>query len=358
MLTHRLKILASMLIAIILVEGYTYFSQNPTVIPIQAENIKGLLANIKFNPVSLTRLFTLKFSENNDLAQVQPYDVTHMSGTNNGPPPVYVPPTKTIQPTNIIGSDNPTPTTYISDDELVDFPFEPGDIDNLSGGYPTNPPKPTKAPKPTKTPTPPPIKTDLRPGTSLKEIFQEVSKRACFPTALLMAFKTVETGERFKNDTSSTIKTYNTYGWWITGAGNPCYGYGYHEQTGIVPSDSINAGSSCLANPVGNPTDIKIMGIFQVSEYEQQVAQKYISSTIPKNDRRVLFDNSLMFAYITKSRVTGGAPSDCNSWPDNVIKVVAEKHHGVCEYDYGNGTAGNYCKQIIDLYKKYKKEGY
>lgn len=356
MLTHRLKILASMLIAIILVEGYTYFSQNPTVIPIQAENIKGLLANIKFNPASLTRLFTLQFSDNNNLAQVQPYESTHMNGLNNGPVPTYIPPTKIIKPTGLI---NQTPTLVqpTPDDGLVDFPFEPGDVDNL-GGAPTNDPKPTKAPKPTKTPTPPPIKTDLRPGTNLKEIFSEVNKRACFPPALLMAFKTVETGERFKNDTATTIKIYNTYGWWITGAGDPCYGYGYYTQSGIVPPDSVSAGSSCNS-PIGDPTDLKIMGITQISEWEQEVAQKYISSTIPKNDRRVLFDNALIFAYITRSRV-GDPPKDCNSWPDDMVRLAAEKHLGSgCQYYYSqNGASGDYCKEILDLYKQYKKEGF
>ena len=352
MFTHRLKILASMLIAIILVEGYTYFSQNPGIIPAQADNIKGLLANIEFPTYNIKKLFTLNF------------DQTERVGIKPTPTTVDYPTTAPI--TKPAGLINQTPTIKLCtgqvclsptepiNDDLVDFPFEPGDIDNLPGNVPTKPPKPTKAPKPTKTPTPPPITTDLRPGTSLVEIFKEVNKRACFPTALLWAFKTEETGPRFKNDSSSTIKIYNTYGWWITGAGNPCYGYGYYEQTGIVPSDSVNAGSSCLSNPVGNPNDIKIMGLFQISEQEQGVAQKYISSTIPKNDRRVLFDNSLMFAYITKSRVPGSPPSDCNSWPDDVIKMVAEKHHGVCVYDYGNGTKGDYCKEVLDLYKQYK----
>jgi len=362
MFTHRLKILASMLIAIILVEGYTYFSQNPGIIPAQADNIKGLLANIKFPTYNIKKLFTLNFSSPNNGTikqldnQNDPVNFTQVSTTPYPlQPTTYFQPTRPVQPIKptlpavVLTKAGPTP-----DDELVDFPFEPGDIDNLPGNVPTKPPKPTKAPKPTKTPTPPPITTDLRPGTSLVEIFKEVNKRACFPTALLWAFKTEETGPRFKNDSSSTIKIYNTYGWWITGAGNPCDGYGYYEQTGIVPSDSVNAGSSCLSNPVGNPNDIKIMGLFQISEQEQGVAQKYISSTIPKNDRRVLFDNSLMFAYITKSRVPGSPPSDCNSWPDDVIKMVAEKHHGVCVYDYGNGTKGDYCKEVLDLYKQYK----
>jgi hypothetical protein len=45
------------------------------------------------------------------------------------------------------------------------------------------------------------------------------------------------------------------------------------------------------------------MGILQISEWGQKVTQKYISSIIPKNDRRVLFDNALIFAYLTRNRV-------------------------------------------------------
>ena len=80
-----------------------------------------------------------------------------------------------------------------------------------------------------------------------------------------MAFKTEETGERFKNDSASTIQTYNTFGWWKTGAGDPCYGFGYHSQTGIVPSDSVKAGTKC-AGAVGNVSDLGIMGLIQISQ--------------------------------------------------------------------------------------------
>jgi len=75
----------------------------------------------------------------------------------------------------------------------------------------TQPPKPTNTPKPTVA-TYPPITDDTRPGSNLSEIFAEVEKRACVPAALLMAIKSVETGERFKNDSGKTIGIYNTYG--------------------------------------------------------------------------------------------------------------------------------------------------
>lgn len=347
-----------MLIALILVEGYTYFSQNPGIIPAQADNIKGLLANLKFNPASFTRLFTLNFSKDNELKPAQQNNENY-NFNQITPIPIdrlYPTPSDSIQ-------FYPSPTTFSPpDDELVDFPFEPGDIDNLPGGYPTNPPQPTKSPKPTKAPKPtkvpplPPITSDFRPGSTLYEIFDEVSKRACFPSALLKAIQYKESGARIKNSLPvSTIKIYNTYGWWKTGAGDPCFGMGYYAQSGTVPPDSVNAGASC--GPVyGDPTDLKIMGITSISEWEAGVAQKYITGIIPKNDRRVFFDNALMFAFISRSRV-GDPPKDCNDWPDDVVKLVAEKHSGTCEYYYSiNGVSGNYCKEILDLYKQYQKE--
>jgi hypothetical protein len=224
---------------------------------------------------------------------------------------------------------------------------------------PTAIPKPTKTPKPTKVPKPtaivyPPINTDTRPGTNITEIIQEAGMRACVPPALIMAIKTIETGDRFKNESAKTIKIYNTYGWWKTGAGNPCFGYGYHTQTGIVPQDSISAGTSC-SRAVGDPTDIGIMGLMQVSQEEETVTRKYTSKFLPKNiDRRVLFDNVLIFAIATKNRVGSISAKSCTDWPDDAIKLAAEKHHGVCVYDYGTGNAGNYCTKVLSLYKSFR----
>lgn len=350
---QHLRILASMIFAFFVVILYGRLSTSPLISPAQADNIKGLLANLKFPKVNLTKLFTLRFN---------PTDNGTIDQPNNGNSSFNLPTAKPVptnfnqfQPTPSPTGTNfnqflPTPTNFNQNKPTPTI---------FSQTFPTYTPKPTKPPKPTATPKPPPITTDIRPGNSLTEIFKEVNKRACFPVALLYAFKTVETGERFKNDSSSTIKTYNTYGWWKTGAGDPCYGYGYHTQTGIVPEDSVNAGISCNS-AIGDPTDLKIMGILQISEWEQEVAQKYISSTLPKtNDRRVLFDNALIFAHIERSRV-GDPPKDCNSWPDDMVRLAAEKHLGSgCEYYYSqNGASGNYCNEILTKYKEYKKQGF
>jgi len=183
----------------------------------------------------------------------------------------------------------------------------------------------------------------------LTEIFSEVGRRACFPTALLRAIQEKETGAWWGiNTASSKVKIYNTYGWWINGTGDPCTGFGYHTQTGIIPQDSVNAGGRCR-NAVGASGDIGVMGLLQVSEEEQTATRKYTVSILSKNiDRRVLFDNILIFAIATKNRV-GNTPSDCNNWPDDVVYEAAEKHIGV-----GSCSAQNYCNEVVRLYKLYR----
>lgn len=336
MLNHRLRIVISLLIAFFVVNLYGRISSGK------------LSTQIRFPRFDIAKLFTLRFNpQSNNIAKEQ-------YNNNNS----FNLPTAPLKPTNsdyfqpsLTPSNGPYPTASVVP-ELSITPKPTTFITKI----PTYTPKPTKPPKPTKTPTPKPITTDTRPGNSLLEIYKEVNKRACYPTALLMAFKTMETGERFKNDSAATIKIYNTYGWWITGAGDPCYGYGYSHQTGIVPPDSVSAGKSCNS-AIGDPTDIKIMGVISVSEWLQEVAQKYIVSIIPKNDRRVIFDNALMIAFISKSQL-GTPPTDCNSWPDQAVRTAAEKlMGGVCQYYYSNGVSGDYCKQILDLYKQFKKEG-
>ena len=354
MLNHRIRILSSLLLAFIIVNIYGRLTNPSFISPIQADSIKNLLSSIKFNPSSLTKFFTLNisFPENNNLIPLQNKN-EGLIFTRTFPPPTNectgfacktptpVQPTRPIQPTSKF---SPSPTS-------------PAVVLTKAGStiIPTASPKPTKKPSPTPTPSPPPITSDTRPGTSLLEIFQEINKRQCIPVALLRAFQNRESGVFFNfNNPSSVIKIYNTYGWWKTGAGDPCFGLGYHTQTGIIPQDSVRAGERCR-NAGGNPTDIGIMGILQISQWEQETSRKNTISTLPKNiDRRVLFDNALIFASITKNRI-GNPPSDCDDWPDDVVRTAARKHLGsVCEYNYGNGNAGNYCDEILKLYKQYR----
>ncbi|MFZ2206960.1 MAG: hypothetical protein WA061_06530 [Microgenomates group bacterium] len=229
----------------------------------------------------------------------------------------------------------------------------------------TQPPQPTKAPKPTKVPKPtevvyPPINDDVRPGTSIEEIMKDVEKRACVPYKLLMAIRTLEAGNWFKNMSATTTKMYNTYGWWKTSdKGTVCSGLGYYTQSGTIPPDSAGAGETC-SSKIGLQTyDLKIMGIMQISEQEEQVTRKYTIKTLPKNiDRRVLFDNILIFGIATKNRAGKFPQPSCSDWPQETVKEVARIHasgsSGSCNYTYSqNGKSGNYCNEVWDLYKSF-----
>lgn len=217
---------------------------------------------------------------------------------------------------------------------------------------PTAIPKPTKVPKPTKPPLPPPVTSDVRPGASIEEMLKDVEKRMCVPYKLLMAVRKIESGAWFNNLTSTSMKFYNTYGWWKTaGVGEICAGLAYYTQTGIIPPDSVNASSgSCSNAGLGaGQADQKIMGLFQVSEQEEKVSRKNTTRDLPKSiDRRVLFDNAIIFASITKNRV-GSLPPSCEDWPEDAVKTVAEKHYGACAY-----PGGNYCNEVWNFYKTLK----
>ena len=61
MFNRRIRILSGLLIAFIIVNFYGRLSKTPFISPIQANNFKNLLSNIKFNPNSLVKFFTIKF---------------------------------------------------------------------------------------------------------------------------------------------------------------------------------------------------------------------------------------------------------------------------------------------------------
>jgi len=368
MITSNRRIFLAIFLSLVIFFGIKYIYSNPLVfrpdniyasITQKTAELKIKISSIKLP--NLKKLFTLNFDyqTNSDTDKSIHQNQTSFSlPTVSQPSPtdfnqLYPIPSDSIQlypsPTN-----KPSPTS-----RPTAVPRPPTAVPRPPTAVPrptaTPRPQPTVTPRPTATPAPSPITSDTRPGISLTEIFKEVNKRECIPVPLLMAFQTQESGSFFNKDNPpSIIKIYNTYGWWQTGAGDPCFGLGYHSQTGIVPQDSVKAGVRCR-NAVGNLADQRIMGILQIGQWEQEVSRKNTISTLPKNiDRRVLFDNAIIFASITKNRVGNLAPDSCDDWPDDVIKIAAEKHHGSCEYNYGNGKSGNYCTEVLQLYKQYK----
>ncbi len=342
MSTSNLRIFLSIFFSGIIIFFVNQYSQNPLLFIKKVENlpknISSSIQNLHFPKINFNLFLSSKpnwqSQENNQSNQNSSF--TLPTSTE-----------KIITPTKILNNyyqNIPSPSIYYQ------IKKTPTEITSLI--IPTQIPikilKPTKPPKPSPTPLPPPITTDERPGQTMEEIFQEVSKRMCIPFALLRAFQTQESGPYFSyNSPSSTIKIYNTYGWWIDGKGDPCVGLGYYTQSGLVPNDSIKAGQTCRNAVQPDAYDQKIMGIFQISEYEQNGAYKYLKNTFPKNyDRRVLFDNAMIFAIITKNRISGSPPKNCNDWPEDIIKLVAEKHYGNC--------GDNYCANILKYYKQYK----
>lgn len=329
MFNHRFRIIVSIAIAFIIVNIYGRLSTTPFIKKNIMAETKNLLSKIKFPSFNLSKLFTLKFNQEND-------NFKNNSGS------FYLP---TVQPTPTLpvavltkASLTPTGLRY----PTINPSIRPS---ATSAPQSTPTPKPTKPPKPTPTPLAPAITSSIRPGSTLKEIYEDVQDRMCVPAALLYAFQQAETGAWWPvNSASSKVKTYNKYGWWIDGSGSSCTGMGYHTQTGIVPSDAVDAGTVCQ-NPIPSGADQAIMGLWQISKYEEDAAKKYMTKIIKGNiDRRVIFDNAIIFAIITKNRL-GSPPKNCSDWPADAIKTAAEKHYGTC--------GDNYCNKVLNYYKQY-----
>ncbi len=323
-----------MIIALILVEGYVTISQKPQTAQAQVENVKGLLANIKFP--SITSLLSFNILPANLSSKTWGGN----PNSNSFNLPTGVAPTKAPGNTYEVGN-GPSGSPTAGDSGQISL--TPTNVP----GQPAASIKPTKTPKPTATPVPPPVTSDVRPGTTLGAIFQDVGQRECIPAALLAAFQTEESGAWWSlGDSPAKVKIYNTYGWWINGTGDSCTGMGYDTQTGIVPQDAADAGTVCQ-NPIPSGEDQQIMGLLQISQFEQDAAAKYLKSQLPKNlDRRVIFDNAMIFAVITKNRL-GTPPSDCNNWPDSAVSEAAQKHYGSC--------GDNYCSNVLKYYHQYQK---
>jgi hypothetical protein len=336
MFNYRIRIFSSLLIAFIFINLYGRLSTTPFISPIQAENVKNLLSNIKFNPNSLVKFFTIKFDSKNDEL------VSRLDNRNNSFSLTPVPQTSSA-PAQAISQGNLTPTLTALEATKPSTATSPTKIPTKA---PTPTPRPTKPPKPTPTPVTPPVDSVVRPGSTLKEIYELVQERMCVPAALLYAFQQAETGAWWPvGSPSSKVKIYNKYGWWLDGSGSSCTGMGYYTQIGIVPPDAVDAGTVCQ-NPIPSGADQAIMGLWQISKYEEDAVKKSIGKYIKGSiDRRVIFDNAIIFAIITKNRL-GDPPKNCSDWPADAIKTAAEKHYGNC--------SDNYCNKVLNYYREYK----
>ena len=336
MTSSNSRIFLAIILSLLLFFGIKYLYTNPQVlrpdniyasITQKTAEIKTKILSIKFP--NFSKLFTLNFNPSNNGTMEQGNNQSNNSFTL----PTVIQPTTSNQQQPTIANRQPTTKYYPS---------------------PYNKPSPTRTPtaipRPTATPAPPPITSNTRPGTSLREIFEEVNKRMCIPVALLMAFQTAETGAWFKiNEPASIIKIYNTYGWWTTAAADPCKGFGYDAKTGYVPSDSYYAGRFCMITPGANPG---IMGLFAIDQWEQDTTRKNTVEFLPNNiDRRVIFDAAIIFASATINRVV--EPECGEVWSDDVVNTAAAKHVSG-QYPCQNTTCEKYSNDILSLYKKYR----
>lgn len=221
----------------------------------------------------------------------------------------------------------------------------------------TNTPKPTSKPKPSPTPPLPPITSEIRPGSNLEEVYADVAKRMCVPVALMKAIQTEETGDRLVNYAKTNFKFINTYGWWNTDKATQLDYFNaaaYSAQSGYAPPDSKFAGIR-IAKPIQpDAYDQMIMGLLQISQQEQDLSFKNTSKVITsgKIDRRILYDNALIFASVTLNKVGNLAETGCGDWSLKAIARAACKHLGGCNYNYGANN-GNYCTKICDHYNSF-----
>jgi hypothetical protein len=332
-MNHRIRIFFSLIVAFLVVFLYGKITSTPYVSPTQSNSIKNMLSKLKFPRINLTKLFTLRFNPGENEINSPNQNVDFIT------PPPLPSPTPTSPPPATSGVVN---RPSISAIPTAVNQYRPTTIPTK---VPTKAPAPTKPPKPTPIPQAPAVNTEVRPGSTLKEIYEDVQDRMCIPAALLYAFQQAETGAWWPvNSASSKVKTYNKYGWWLDGSGSSCTGMGYHTQIGIVPSDAADAGTVCQ-KPIPSGADQAIMGLWQISKYEEDAAKKSIGKIIKGSiDRRVIFDNAVIFAIITKNRL-GDPPKNCSDWPADAIKTAAEKHYGTC--------GDNYCNKVLNYYKQY-----
>lgn len=211
-------------------------------------------------------------------------------------------------------------------------------------------PKPTKKPKPTKAPDIFPIDPSLaRPGKNPDEVFKIASEKTCVPKEVLKGIAYIESGGFFDVVSPKYFLLYNSYNWWnsefLTEEKRICGGYGYDQNTGIVPEDSKFAGYKCKE---GYNSGLNVMGVMSVSSYEQsKYAQKVANLLgVRSADRRVILDALMIVGLITKDNVK---PTSCTNWTAKQVAKAACGYYGSCGFKDGTYYCNTFCRN----YKKF-----
>lgn len=214
--------------------------------------------------------------------------------------------------------------------------------------------KPTKVPKPTKAPDIFPIDPSLaRPGKTPDEVFQIASSKTCVPKEILKAIAYIESGSFFDVVSEKYFLLYNSYDWWnspfLTEEKRICGGYGYDQNTGIVPNDSKFAGYKCKE---GYNSGLNVMGVMSISSYNQEKYGKKVASLlgVKEADRRVILDALIIVGLITKDNVR---PASCTNWSGHDIVKAACGYYGSCGIKDGTYYCATFCRN----YKKFGGKG-
>ncbi|MEK7597330.1 MAG: hypothetical protein AAB441_01650 [Patescibacteria group bacterium] len=303
------------------------------VIPIFStpNKIKNLLSNIKFNPNSLTKLFTIKFdSKDPELVsrlddRKNSFNLTPISQTTSVP----------VEPTS---QSRLTPTTLYPTNKIISPTKIPIKI-------PTNPPTPTKKPKPTRAPDVFPIDTSLaRPGKTADEVFEIASQKTCVPKAVLKGVAYIESGSFFDVVSPKYFLLYNSYNWWnsefLTEEKRACSGYDYDSNTGLIPSDSKFAGHKCRD---GSGSGLVTMGPLAVSDHWEGKFKKPAASAlgVAKTGQRVILDAIAIVGMSVKSNVK---PANCKSWTAHEVAKAACSYYGSCGFKDGTYYCNTFCR--------------
>lgn len=326
-MNHNLRIIISLTIAFLVVNLYSRISSSPFITQIQAENIKGLLLNLRFPTFNLTKLFTLKYNSSNTKS-VDKTDKNYSFNLPTAPITPVVSNSTYFQP-----SPEPSNTPYPTDSVIF---------------IPTK--SPTSTPKPTKAPNVFPIDPSLaRPGKTPDEVFKIASEKTCVPKEVLKGIAYIESGGFFDVVSPKYFLLYNSYDWWnsefLTEEKRICGGYGYDQNTGIVPEDSKFAGYKCKE---GYNSGLNVMGVMSVSSYEQSKYAKKVANLlgVKSADRRVILDALMIVGLITKDNVK---PASCTNWTGQQVAKAACGYYGSCGFKDGTYYCNTFCRN----YKKF-----